>query len=69
MFTDTRIADINGPLLYWGPSRFNVRATAAPPSRTSAHGEPAFGDLNGPLAYWGPVAAPSRRPSLARASA
>ena len=57
MFTDTRIADLNGPLLYWGPARFNQRTATAPALRSSAPSEPSFGDLNGPLAYWGPTTA------------
>ena len=65
MFTDTRIADLNGPLLYWGPSRFSLRTAATPTTRANVISEQEFGDLNGPLAYWGPVTTPSHEPVLA----
>lgn len=57
MFTDTRIADLNGPLLYCGPARFGVRPSAAPAATPIARREADFGDLRGPIAYWGPATA------------
>jgi hypothetical protein len=65
MFTDTRIADLNGPLLYCGPARFTVRTAEPPAKRFVAQSEPVFGDLNGPLAYWGPASTSRSRPALA----